>query len=628
MAIGRRTPSPANGNYDFTFALFNNSSTNSGQIGSTLTKLDVGVNNGLFTVTLDFGTNFPGASRWLAIGVRTNGATNFTALNPLQELTPTPYAIYAPTAGNAATAGTADSVSAMNIIGTIPAGNLSPVASTNIAGSLSYVASQSTQRQLTAFVTGLQQLGLWQNIIESAFFAPGENTGTSSLVGLNMTPGLAFNCVQTNTGLYLNGSNSYILFTNIPQQNGPFTLIVFETGMGWNQTATADMGGLYSGTLNSGWESARAFAHYQSTSGAPVFEVYDGSEDTVLNSPGGPYYPVTTDIYFRALAFGTDRTNAEFWISGAQPSGLVAPAYGTSALQETFTPALNYLLLGASQDGPGALNFNFNGIIHGFIAVSNYLSAAQIQQLYSLAENTVLTDRRLCMEGDSLTVGYNSYVLTNSSFWGNCTFAADAVAGSHLTNMLNHFYSTVATNMPNGQDIIYPSTVLFWGGENSIGAQDTADQCYGWISEEIANVHALGGQIFVSTIMESDSVTGNPNPFFEAQRVGLNELITANSAGAEGVADPDTMFYNLLGPNYYTNLACFVDGVHCTTLGYTMICTNWNGVVGTAILTTNNYFVGYPAQSVVANIPSGLTTNLVFGTNTLCFTNGILMIVH
>src|ERR1700749_926792 len=64
---------PAAGNYDLTFALFNNASTNTGQVGTTLTNLGVGVTNGLFTVTLDFGASFPGANRWLAIGVRTNG---------------------------------------------------------------------------------------------------------------------------------------------------------------------------------------------------------------------------------------------------------------------------------------------------------------------------------------------------------------------------------------------------------------------------------------------------------------------------------------------------------------------------------------------------------------------------
>jgi formylglycine-generating enzyme required for sulfatase activity len=119
---------PANGNYDFTFALFNNSSGNTGQVGVTLTDLNVGVTNGLFTVTLDFGPVFTGNPAWLAIEVRTNGTASFTALNPLQALTPAPYAIYAPNAGAAATA---NSVAASNIVGDIPSTSLPPNVITN-----------------------------------------------------------------------------------------------------------------------------------------------------------------------------------------------------------------------------------------------------------------------------------------------------------------------------------------------------------------------------------------------------------------------------------------------------------------------------------------------------------------
>lgn len=105
---------PANGNYDFSFALFDNNGTNSGQLGSTLTFLDIGVTNGLFTVVLDFGANFPGANRWLAIGVRTNGAATYTGLSPLQELTAAPYAFYATNAGSATSATSAATATTAN----------------------------------------------------------------------------------------------------------------------------------------------------------------------------------------------------------------------------------------------------------------------------------------------------------------------------------------------------------------------------------------------------------------------------------------------------------------------------------------------------------------------------------
>ena len=93
--------SPANGNYDLTLSLFNASSGGT-QAGSTLTSTAVGVTNGLFVVTADFGSVFNGTPYWLQIGVRTNGASSFTALTSRQELTPTPYAVYAASAGSTA----------------------------------------------------------------------------------------------------------------------------------------------------------------------------------------------------------------------------------------------------------------------------------------------------------------------------------------------------------------------------------------------------------------------------------------------------------------------------------------------------------------------------------------------
>ena len=62
----------ASGSYDFTFALFT-ANTGNGQVGSAFTNTAVPFTNGMFTVSLDFGNQFPGANRWLEIGVRTNG---------------------------------------------------------------------------------------------------------------------------------------------------------------------------------------------------------------------------------------------------------------------------------------------------------------------------------------------------------------------------------------------------------------------------------------------------------------------------------------------------------------------------------------------------------------------------
>src|SRR6266404_5435732 len=94
---------PANGNYDLQFALFD-SLSGGAQVGSTQTLNTVAVSNGVFTVSLDFGANaFNGASRFLEISARPAGGS-FTLLTPRQQVTSTPYAIRSANASSADTA--------------------------------------------------------------------------------------------------------------------------------------------------------------------------------------------------------------------------------------------------------------------------------------------------------------------------------------------------------------------------------------------------------------------------------------------------------------------------------------------------------------------------------------------
>jgi hypothetical protein len=85
---------PANGFYDLQFAIYD-SPVNGEQMTPALTN-SVGVTNGLFNTTLDFGPGaFGGDARWLDIAVRTNGGSAFTPLAPRQALTAAPYALTA-----------------------------------------------------------------------------------------------------------------------------------------------------------------------------------------------------------------------------------------------------------------------------------------------------------------------------------------------------------------------------------------------------------------------------------------------------------------------------------------------------------------------------------------------------
>ncbi len=94
----------ANGLYDFTFKLYD-AEVAGGKIGTDVYIADVDVIDAYFTVELDFNDvdAFNGDARWLEIGVRPGEQSDpceYTVLNPRQEVTPTPYALYAKTAGS------------------------------------------------------------------------------------------------------------------------------------------------------------------------------------------------------------------------------------------------------------------------------------------------------------------------------------------------------------------------------------------------------------------------------------------------------------------------------------------------------------------------------------------------
>ena len=112
---------PENANYDLQFALFDNSSGGA-QIGSTLTRPSVLVGSGIFTVQLDFGVSaFPGADRFLEIGVKPIGGVSFTTLSPRQQISSTPYAIRTLSAATADTATTATTATNATQLGGVAA---------------------------------------------------------------------------------------------------------------------------------------------------------------------------------------------------------------------------------------------------------------------------------------------------------------------------------------------------------------------------------------------------------------------------------------------------------------------------------------------------------------------------
>ena len=84
---------PVSDTCDFEFSLWDDA-TGGTQKGSTV-PATTSVDDGLFTVELDFGEEFDGQARWLEMAVCCPSSCTVETLDPRQELTPAPYSLRA-----------------------------------------------------------------------------------------------------------------------------------------------------------------------------------------------------------------------------------------------------------------------------------------------------------------------------------------------------------------------------------------------------------------------------------------------------------------------------------------------------------------------------------------------------
>lgn len=143
---------PANGEYDFWFYLWD--AETEGIVWSDNMLNNVPVNNGLFGVTLDFGTWLYGLRYWLEIFVRPSGGEEFVLLTPRQEITAAPYAQYAdratyltPSDGEPMLALQVDEAAQIGI-------GRAPLAKLDVAGSIKSSADTILTLSPYDFVTG------------------------------------------------------------------------------------------------------------------------------------------------------------------------------------------------------------------------------------------------------------------------------------------------------------------------------------------------------------------------------------------------------------------------------------------------------------------------------------------
>ncbi len=503
------TGAPANGNYDLQFAVFA-TNQNGSVVGPIVTNSNVSVSSGVFTTTLDFGSNvFNGANLWLEISARTNGNGSFTALSPRQPITTTPYAINAATATTATTAtnvtgNISDTQLSANIArlnstqsfsGNVTFSNASGTFSGNGAALTNVNADLLDGLDSTAFSTNRAFL---QIIIEGTgggnVSGAGINTSSSLLVPLapgtvvqlTATPdatssfvGWAGACTGTSTCNFTvtNG----VTPVRAAFQQKTFTLTLNRTGSG---TVVSDPAGLYCGgkcavsipagtivTITAVPDAGATFTGWSGgvcsgTVSTCTFAMDASRNITAQFSTNASY--VGTFSGDGAGLTNINATNITGTILTAQlPAGVLTNGATAVNLSGTF-----------NGNGNGLTNINATNLI-GTIADAR-LSTNVAFLNNTGAVNFVTATNGLFVDGKRVIAGtvarsnlapgaVDGSILTNGSIFGihlsagavdNAALATNAVASSNIANgavvrKLNGLTDTILlTNMDSGLGIV------------------------------------------------------------------------------------------------------------------------------------------------------------------------------
>jgi len=229
--------SPANGNFDFDFKLFDLVSAGAQQ-GSTIQRLNVAVANGIFTVSLDFGAGtLPGADRFLEIAVRTAGGPLFTPLSPRQKVNSSPYSVRSLNSTTATNATQLGGVAASQYVVTTDPRMTD--ARDPLPGSNNYIRNSGAQQQAGAnfWISGSGNFG------GSGNFDGGLSVGGNFIVGGNTTLIGNLTVNGTLTGNLPSGDADYVQNRTTTQASTNFNISGTGNANIFNASTQFNLGG-------------------------------------------------------------------------------------------------------------------------------------------------------------------------------------------------------------------------------------------------------------------------------------------------------------------------------------------------------------------------------------------------
>ena len=432
----------ANGNYDFEFALFDGGGA---QIGGTLTRNTVAVANGIFSVSLDFGNQFPGTERLLEIRVRAPGGA-MTTLSPRKPILSAPYAIKSLTAATADNSTQLGGVDAARFVRQDVGGNVAVAGGLTVGGTLSLnTVNAATQYNLGGqrILSNAGNSNLFVGAGSGAANSGGFNTFVGNLAGNANTTGDAnaffgAGAGQANTSGIFNSffgaaagrlntaiSNSFF-GTNSGRSNTTGQQNAFfgtESGLS-NVTGSRNaFFGVSSGNFNTADNNA-FFGHNAG------FNNTTGSGNSVFGYTAG--YSNTTggfNAFFGAVAGGNNTTGSEnsFFGDGAGASNV-------SGSNNTFVgrqAGLNNTASSNAFFGHFAGKTNTTGTGNAFLGFSAGLSNT------TGSSNSFFGGGTGCIN----TTGLNNTFLGSSAGNSNATGSSNTLIGAGAnvnTNNLNN----------------------------------------------------------------------------------------------------------------------------------------------------------------------------------------------
>lgn len=528
----------ANGNYDFEFALFD-ALTAGTQLGATLSRPGVAVAGGTFAVKLDFGSQFPGANRFLEIHVRTAGGGSFTVLSPRQPVSNSPYSVKALNADAATTAGSAlNATTATTATTATNATQLGGVAAsqyvlttdprmsdarTPLSGSTSYIQNTTNAQANSNFnISGVGTVG--------------------SL--------LTANTVNSDTQYLL---NSYRILGNAGTQN------LFA-----GQLA----GVLNTGTQNSFFGSNAASANVAGSSNS-VFGAVAG----LFNTSG------SSNSFFGAGVGNTNTTGSNDSLFGAGADvGSAALNYATAIGSGAVATASNQIMLGRANGFdtvqiPGALNAGtLNAATQFNISGNRVLSVSSSDLFVGFGTGSANTTG-LANSFFGSAAGVSNTSGGANSFFGNLagnanttgssnSFFGHGAGASNTTGTLNSFFGDLAgnANTTGGSNAFFgqsSGTLNTTGSNNSLfgqaaGASNTTgvlNSFFGY-NAGLLNTTGSSNDFFGAFAGQANSTGGN-NSFFgksagQTNTTGISNSFFGATAGASNTTGGANVFVGLL----------------------------------------------------------------------------------